>query len=792
MAHFTYSRGRPASVGGSHHQDRRLIHETSASSHHTNQRPVSQDNIPANVHLTGGRGSSQSDTEAGANEDDEEEADDDEEEEEEADSSTAYEGEQPDNNTDNNVPAQLFGYGKGGKGKGKRPAIRVESIEDAKAHKEDAISVHGPGLIPHKYPLSSLKTNKKRTFSNLSSTSVLFGDDSTDQESFPRRKVVRKLSNSGAKPLLAYNKTGKDSLVTQYENAIESDDEDYSGVNLVPEDDESDVETIERREESYILQEEQQATTLLNELRDARQPSLESAGSDNIFGASVPLEDVYNTTLPEFAFAQFFEPEAIPPSPEPAAKRKFSDSSTKRVRFDDEVQVSDDSSSESSELDSTVFPDLFLDQDKLPPLLHQLMEVDPEDDGDIGSPMSDASFWDFGQDEPHMAQVEHSEDSEDDDSSVGSSGYDSDMGDTTDEEDFDTDLRPQTPMNNHSVLRQPASAPGSRAATPKPFQRSSQPTGRQVPPARGVFIHNSSNEAIAVTNRSTKTVTFYRPRTTIVPWIPMTGYPSSTSSTTNNSPRNSIAQPNTNVSDSEVSNEVFNNNMSTDIMFSGIFGSAPGNDFFGSESIGPPEAFYPFVSVGSGGHLNPMDEDDEDSDDFEDDLNITDFMDFGSEGDDTDEDQEEDLDDTDVPATPAKSTLALDGSTPAHPVSSTPVSRTRSTTDVLLQHFGRGVVTAFRSNQDRYRDVASLPSDPAARASVSRPVRSGKSAETLITPLRKRSRSSRVIKSPLKTMSTIANNHSSPLGAVTRATGRLQNSVLSPSRGPPPRMGTFS
>lgn len=277
----------------------------------------------------------------------------------------------------------------------------------------------------------------------------------------------------------------------------------------------------------------------------------------------------------------------------------------------------------------------------------------------------------------------------------------------------------------------------------------------------------------------------------MIPWIPMTGYPSSTSSTANNSPRNSIAQPNANASDSEVSNEIFNNNLNTDIMLSGIFGSAPGNDFFGSESIGPPEAFYPFVSIGSGGNLNAMDEDDEDSDDFEDDLNITDFMDFGSEGDDTDEDQDEDAEDTDAPATPATSTLALDGSTSAHPMSSTPVNRTRSATDVLLQHFGRGVVTAFRSNQDRYRDVASLPSDPAARASVSRPVRSGKSAETLITPLRKRSRSNRVAKSPLKAMSTIG-NRSSPLGAVTRATGRLQNSVLSPSRGPPPRMGTFS
>jgi len=191
------------SVGGSHHQDRRLIHDTTASSRRSDQRPASQDNTSGSVHLTGGRGSQQLDTEAGANEDDE----DDEDADEEADSSTAYDGEQPDDDTDADVPTRFCGYGKGGKGKGKRPAIRVEAIEDGKTIKETEVLFPEPGLIPHKHPSNSLKTNKKRTFSNLSSTSVLFGDDSTDQESFPRRKVARKLSNTVAKPLLAYKET---------------------------------------------------------------------------------------------------------------------------------------------------------------------------------------------------------------------------------------------------------------------------------------------------------------------------------------------------------------------------------------------------------------------------------------------------------------------------------------------------------------------------------------------------------------------------------------------------------
>lgn len=271
----------------------------------------------------------------------------------------------------------------------------------------------------------------------------------------------------------------------------------------------------------------------------------------------------------------------------------------------------------------------------------------------------------------------------------------------------------------------------------------------------------------------------------------MTDYQSSTSSTVNNSPRNSIAQ--LNASDSEVSNEIVANGFGADIMLTGIFGSAPSNDFvFGHESIGPPEAFYPFVSISANGEMGIIDDDEDDSssDEYEENLNLADFMEFPSDGDDTDlGEEDDDMEDTDVPATPATSSMAPHDSTPAAPSTTTPKARKRSTSDVMLGHFDATVITAFRNNQNRYRDVASLPSDPAARASISRPVRSGKSAEALITPLRKRSRSNRIAKSPLKNSTTMS--RSSPLSGVTKATSRLQNSVMGSSRGPP-RMGTFS
>lgn len=406
MAHLTYARSSAADLGNNH-QDRKLMHDTTTSPRHSDQRSPSQAGKSSSKHLTEGRGSEHSASEDAANEDDEEE------------DSTAPDDE--DDETD--VAAPSYGPSKGGKGKGKRPAIRVEPAEDNESlDEDDETSNVRTGLKTNKHPVNQLlMSNKKRTYSNLSSTSVLFGDDSTDQETFPRRKMARKLSNMATKPLLTYQEGKDENDVKSYENAIESDDddEDYSGVNLVPEED--DVE-LEEQEESYILQEEQQATNLLNQFRDARRLSLDSAASDDMFNVGGSLDDTFMSNIPDYGFAQFFEPEALPDSPLPLAKRKFSDSSAKRVRFEDEVKVSDSSDSESSELDTSVFPDLFLEQDKLPPILHRLMEADPDDDDeeDMGSPMSDGSFWDFGQEEHRITQAD---DNTDEESSGESSGY---------------------------------------------------------------------------------------------------------------------------------------------------------------------------------------------------------------------------------------------------------------------------------------------------------------------------------------------------------------------------------
>ena len=392
-------------LGGKHMQDHKLVFDTPFSVRGSDQRSASSDDAaPQSTNRSGSRASGQATTEDDANEDDDEDSSFPEDEEDEPE-----------------VIAPSHGRGKG---KGKRPSIRVEPVGGDESLNDEEVASHETGLKPSALSVNQLLTNnKKRTFSNVSNTSVLFGDDQSEQNSFPRRKVARKLSNGGLKPLLKYKENANEDM-TGFEHAIETDDEDYSGVNLVPEDDESEF-NFEEQEESFIIrEEEQQATALISQYNDARRLSLDSHASDDIFAITAPLGDTYSTNLPSLDFGQFFEPEGLPASPEPNAKRKYSDSSTKRVRFDDEVQVSDSSSTSSSELDSTLYPDLFLEQDKLPPGLSQLMDHDDEDNGDYDSPASEISFWDFGQEDSLNLSNERAGDF-DDFSDAGSSGYES-------------------------------------------------------------------------------------------------------------------------------------------------------------------------------------------------------------------------------------------------------------------------------------------------------------------------------------------------------------------------------
>lgn len=328
------------------------------------------------------------------------------------------------------VSAPSRGYGKG---KGKRPSIRFEAAgDDESASDDDETASREAGLTSSKHPVAQLRNSKKRTYSNLSNSSLLFGEESA----FPRPKALRTLSHTADTGLLTYHGADADGSRGD-DNAIESsddegdnlattedDDEDYSALNQILDDD-TDVEKVEEEEESFILHQETNNGADIFTMPfspDLRRSSIDTLGSGDLFDFSQGIATDGNGSfftsvgLPDAGFGQFFS-EAAPASPEPIAKRKFSaDSSTKRVRFQDHPDVSDSSDSSESELDDTLFPDLFLEQDKLPRSVHQLMEIDDSHSGeDFDDGASDQFFYN--------GDLKY--DDFDDESEAGSSGYES-------------------------------------------------------------------------------------------------------------------------------------------------------------------------------------------------------------------------------------------------------------------------------------------------------------------------------------------------------------------------------
>ncbi|KAF2747978.1 hypothetical protein M011DRAFT_457906 [Sporormia fimetaria CBS 119925] len=767
MAGIVESRKSTADLGGNHLQDHRLLYDSPNVVRYHDQRRRSSAAAPGKANTSQSGSNESAPSSSGDNTNGDEEEDDN--------GAQADEKEKGEDEPAVFAPSQASG-----KGKGKRPAIRIEPTHDDDSSRDDEASPLEtgsnslntlPDLLPNGY--------KERTYSTVSNTSLLFGEDANDTRTFPRPRIPRILSHSNGTGLLTYQPTDDHSF---FEEAIESfdednksldvDDEDYSGLAQIS-DDESDIENVEEQEESFIIseakQKEPEKSLSLFDESSARRSSLDSQMTADYtdFTSGTPF------TTP-FTFDDFFAPDA-PPSPAPVTNRKFSDASTKRVRFDDEVQMSDSSSSSSSELDENLFPDLFLEQEKIPPSLSYLMRMEEDMDSDDAdfqgyqSAASDDSAFDGAFAAPARSALLGPDELEDDSSEAGSSGYESDMGDTTDEDDDEVELSgaPRTPIQK-SILHRPSSAPASRAATPRPFQRSGAAKG----PTRGVFIHEESHEAIAVTDRKTKTLTFYRPRVSTAYAQSNYTAASSCTSTANNSPRTSLAQ--LRAPEGEFDDDVLNNTMlnSTDIMLTGgLWGTGMnGALIVGGDAIGPPEAFYSYLNFDANGQLLIDGDEYMEIDDTEDDINIGDFMQFDDGDDDTDEEHDEE---TDVPTTPANSKAAMNGSTP---MAETPLARKQNSADAMLEHFDRAGVTAFRNNQSRFRDIACLPHDPSLRASVSRPIRSGRSAETVMSPLRKRS--------------SMKKHAGAAFGRVGKPTSRLRSSMSNGRRRP--AMGSFS
>jgi hypothetical protein len=299
-------------------------------------------------------------------------------------------------------------------------------------------------------------------------------------------------------------------------------------------------------------------------------------------------------------------------------------------------------------------------------------------------------------------------------------------GDTTDD-----DLPPPPTVRAPKSLlhRRSPSTIHSATATPRPFPRSKRiPKG----PVMGSFVIDDK-KAMAFIDPRTKQLKIHRAR---VPFLGATRSGQATpGSSTTNSPQVSTQNL---VYDSDTSDLSHLLARPSDVMMSGVFGGVPGQRYQdgrfvieanGPMLIGPPEAFYPWNSIKADG--TPDDDSDagfdtEGSFDDDDDCDILTFLDMGE----YDNEEEPELDEEE--STSPTATDALEN-TP------TQKGHSRNISEALMRNFDRGIVSSFRNNQDRYRQVSKLPHD---MDSMSAPVRDGRTAEDLMTPPRKRKRSS--------------------------------------------------
>ncbi|KAF2761026.1 hypothetical protein EJ05DRAFT_497593 [Pseudovirgaria hyperparasitica] len=554
-----------------------------------------------------------------------------------------------------------FGRGKG-KGLGKGPGIRATTLAGSSVDSE----------------LSS-PLKRKRRESNVSISSVL--EDGSEPSEYPRRKIMKKLNHTH-EGLLAYQET--DTIMDDSDDAANLSDDDYNGVDDISDSDENDKE-IELAEEEAMMD-----TNLFH------RSSIDSAN-----------DDVFNTAFNQSLMQEFIErgnmsfaDAAISAA---ADRRKYSDSSAKRVRFLDEVKVEDfdDSSSSSSATDDfdSVFPDLFVDQSAIP----EKYLDDPASD-------SDNSYWDFNEDDRSLSHLQYSP-ADEEDSEAGSSGYETD-GDTTDEEE-PIMPPPSMTLSQNPILSRPTSAAGSQVASPSPFRRTPSHSARKGPRV-GKFEVDPCKVA-AYADATGQRLAFEAPQLpNKASFLMLAG--SSSSSMVNSSPRTSMLPPpldESDFSESQIGADIFIPNPLQDVpnLNNGAFGP------LGAFMPGPNGEFSDeqtdmLIQAG----LNHEDDDE---------GTMNKFFNLGGDSD----------DESDIPhfsSTPAplgRNESSLD----------TPVAE-KGQEEKIWDHLGNlgGSIGAFRNNQHRSRDLAQLPADPDLRASTAKPIRSGKSAETPITPARRR------------------------------------------------------
>ncbi|TAQ86034.1 hypothetical protein B7494_g5640 [Chlorociboria aeruginascens] len=456
--------------------------------------------------------------------------------------------------------------------------------------------------------------------------------------------------------------------------AEQSSDDGYTGVDLISdsEEEEPDVEVVE--EQAIIASAE-------DELDDASiftpRPSIDGdqsswdgsalASQDAILGENTHFFDDHISRM----HAPDHDTEATTWNATNGHSEYHTVSETiRRVHFD-----LSDSSGSGSEIDD-IFPDIFLDQSSLHPGFRRIIEnddgVDEQDD------FSDDGYWDIQGSGAENAIEESEEECDNSDSSVGSSGYETDEGETTEE-----DLPPAAKyIPAKSVLRRPSTDSNDSEEEISLTRRATY--RKRGGPKLGSWLHDVT-KPFAVMDSAGKRLLMYNAKLS-------RRY--SFNGISNRPTRMGLQQDNgSEIPMVDQMSPMIGN--SANLMMSAMY--TPYDQQSGGQALGPPEAFYPFTSIAPDGTVaqdspSSLDEDDYDDDDI---FDLDDFLNLGNQTDDEDDTgkEGEQGDDSEWP-------------TDEHP-SSTPIrpGPTSSEDQVhpLLQHFDSGLVGAFRRNQYHHK-----------------------------------------------------------------------------------------
>lgn len=217
--------------------------------------------------------------------------------------------------------------------------------------------------------------------------------------------------NFREKPLTSVGKKS----VKRSRNSFVSDDDDYSGVDLIS-DSEGDEPDVEVAEEQAIIESEEEDD-------DYASPQLQADDDKSSWGGLDMFDD-----NPDLFFGEQIVRPAIPDiftvptgwMTEAGSDDESQPETARRVRFD-----LSDTDTAVSEIEDNIFPDIFLEQGSLDPGFRRTIENDQNKDND-DPPSDDGSYWDFRGDDVEIVEEDHDcDEDKQSESSCGSSGYES-------------------------------------------------------------------------------------------------------------------------------------------------------------------------------------------------------------------------------------------------------------------------------------------------------------------------------------------------------------------------------